>query len=203
MKTIKLLGELGKQFGTTHKLDISSPAEAIRALCAIFPKFEKWMIESQERGIGFRVLVGKDDVQKLDDIHNPSGEAETIKIVPVLAGAKSEWVSIFVGVALIAASFFIPGGFILTAGNWAYGATYASIAFGIGSALALSGVAQLLTPTPTVQNANSYEAAENKPSYSFDGPVNTTAQGHPVPVGYGKMIVGSAVISAGIYAQDM
>jgi predicted phage tail protein len=33
--------------------------------------------------------------------------------------------------------------------------------------------------------------------------VNTTAQGHPVPVGYGRMIVGSAVISAGIDVDEI
>ena len=38
--------------------------------------------------------------------------------------------------------------------------------------------------------------------YHFNGVVNTTAQGNPVPLGYGRMIVGSAVVSAGIYAMD-
>ncbi len=42
----------------------------------------------------------------------------------------------------------------------------------------------------------------NLPSYTFNGPINTTAQGNPVPLGYGRMIVGSAVISAGITADD-
>jgi predicted phage tail protein len=44
---------------------------------------------------------------------------------------------------------------------------------------------------------------ENKPSFLFDGPVNTIAQGHPVPVGYGEMYVGSAVISAGIVTEEI
>jgi predicted phage tail protein len=35
------------------------------------------------------------------------------------------------------------------------------------------------------------ERPENKPSFLFDGPVNTITQGHPVPVGYGKAFVGS------------
>ena len=38
--------------------------------------------------------------------------------------------------------------------------------------------------------------------HNFNGPVNTTAQGNPVPVIYGEMIVGSATISAGIYSED-
>ncbi len=33
-------------------------------------------------------------------------------------------------------------------------------------------------------------------------PVNTRAQGNPVPLLYGQMIVSSAVLSDGIYAED-
>ena len=40
-------------------------------------------------------------------------------------------------------------------------------------------------------------------SYTFSGPVNTTAQGQPVPVGYGRLIVGGAVISAGITTEEI
>jgi predicted phage tail protein len=46
------------------------------------------------------------------------------------------------------------------------------------------------------------DQAENKASYNFNGPINTTAQGNPVPLGYGRKIVGSAVVSAGIYSED-
>ena len=42
----------------------------------------------------------------------------------------------------------------------------------------------------------------NTPSYLFNGAVNTTAQGHPVPIGYGRLIVGSAVISASIVTTE-
>jgi len=63
----------------------------------------------------------------------------------------------------------------------------------------LGGVVQLLTPIPKGSAANT---AANAPSYVFNGAVNTQAQGNPVPLLYGRMIVGSAVISAGIKAED-
>ena len=56
---------------------------------------------------------------------------------------------------------------------------------------------------PTPKATEPSERPENKPSYSFNGAVNTTAQGHPVPVGYGRLIVGSAVISAGIDVDEI
>lgn len=46
------------------------------------------------------------------------------------------------------------------------------------------------------------QSPDNKPSYAFGGPVNSTAQGNPVGVLYGKRRIGGAVISAGIYADD-
>ena len=78
-------------------------------------------------------------------------------------------------------------------------ATYATIATYVGTSLVIAGASQMLTPTPPTPP----EAPENKPSYVFNGAVNTTAQGYPVPIGYGRMIVGSAVISAGIVAEEL
>ena len=46
------------------------------------------------------------------------------------------------------------------------------------------------------------DGPDNGASYNFNGPVNTTAQGNPVPLLYGEMFVGSATISAGIYSED-
>ena len=45
---------------------------------------------------------------------------------------------------------------------------------------------------------------ENTPNKSFAGPVNTIGSGgHPVPLAYGRVITGSATISAGMYASDI
>ena len=64
----------------------------------------------------------------------------------------------------------------------------------------LGGVAQLLSPQQRGLSAK--DGPENGASYNFNGPVNTTAQGNPVPLLYGELIIGSATVSAGIYSQD-
>jgi predicted phage tail protein len=72
-----------------------------------------------------------------------------------------------------------------------------AFAKGIGASLALGGVAQLLTPMPTVpQGADTQD--DPRKSYSFSGIQNTSRQGVPVPIVYGETVVGSVVISAGI-----
>ena len=49
MTTIILLGELGKRFGRRHKMAVATAAEAVRALCANFPTFERELLASGER----------------------------------------------------------------------------------------------------------------------------------------------------------
>ncbi len=70
----------------------------------------------------------------------------------------------------------------------------------MGGAMMLGGVVQLLSPQQRSLSAK--DGPQNGASYNFNGPVNTSAQGNPVPVVYGELIVGSATISAGIYAED-
>lgn len=189
MKTVKLLGELGKKFGKSYKLDIMNPAEAVRALCINFPEFKKHLIESEKRGVAYKVLIGKEAIGA-DDLHNPSGK-DVIKFVPVLQGAGGNGIfQTILGLTLVAVSFIAPSGlspFLLNA----------------GIAMTLGGVVQMLTPIPSTNTSDDNNQPDNKPSYTFNGSVNTSAQGYPVPVGYGRMIVGSAVISAGIVAEEL
>lgn len=193
MKTIILLGELGKRYGRRHILDVKTPAEAVRALCANFKDFAAFVSSSHERNVGYRVLNMREDVGE-DELHNPA--SRQISIVPVVAGAGGSVGKILLGVALIAAAVLVPGlGAVVLFGT----TTLATVAFSIGVSLALGGVAQMLAPQPESQGPQE----EQQPSYVFNGAVNTTAQGQPVPLGYGRMIVGSAVISAGISVEDI
>lgn len=204
MKTIILLGELGKRFGTRHCFDVRSPAEAVRALCANFKDFAGFVSSSHERNVGYRVLSARADVKE-DELHYPA--SQTITIAPVIAGAGGGGLgTILLGAALIGAAFFTGGASLAAGGFLAGGITttfWGGIAINIGVAMVLGGVSQLLAPTPKVDTGANKEDVTNNPSYTFNGAVNTTAQGHPVAVGYGRLIVGSAVISAGIAAEEI
>ena len=193
MKTIILLGELGKRYGRRHTLDVKTPAEAVRALCANFKDFAAFVSASSDRNVGYRVLNKREAVGE-DELHNPA--SQRITIAPVVAGAGGSVGKILLGAALIAAAFFVPG---LAAVALFGTTTLATVAFSVGVSLALGGVAQMLAPQP--KSIGPQE--EQQPSYVFNGAVNTSAQGQPVPVGYGRMIVGSAVISAGISVEDI
>ena len=173
---------------------MASAAEAVRALCANFPGFERELVASGERGVGYRVLAGRDALS-LERLHEPSGQ-QRITIAPVVSGAGGNGLGqILLGAALIAVSWWNPMG-------WAAAGSFLSQAtlYSVGTSMILGGVAQIIAPTAKAQDPS--KQPENQPSYVFNGAVNTTAQGHPVPVGYGRLIVGSAVISAGIDVDE-
>ena len=107
--------------------------------------------------------------------------------MPVVAGAGAVG-RIIIGVALVAFSLLLPG-----VGAVIGGALMTKIGL-IGGALILTGIAELLTPTPTI----SQDEGDPRKSFSFSGIQNTNRAGVPVPVVYGETLVGSVVISAGI-----
>ena len=222
MKTVVLRGELGKKFGRLHKFDLNTPAEAIRALSANFEGFQRELTESGERGIGYMVQIGKDAMASLDEIDFPTGQTEEISITPVLQGAGGGGVGqIFAGIALIAFAAITAGAGLIPGLGLGFGASTAFAIGSVGAALALGGTAQLLSPTisdisgtanslsPIRQrsresfSAVNNEIADNRGSYIFNGAVNLTAQGNPVPLCYGRMKIGSVVISAGLSVEDI
>lgn len=200
-RTVILHGALAKRFGKTHRIAISTPAEAIRALAANHSDFVSFLTDSQKDGVAYRVIVDKAPIAA-GELHHPF--SQNVHLVPVVGGAKSGAASLLIGAALIATAFALPalGAGIVPLFTVA-GSTVslAGISFAVGVGMALTGVGSLLAPQPKATDPA--ESPENKPSYAFNGAVNTTAQGQPVPVGYGRLIVGSAVISAGIQADQL
>lgn len=195
IRTVRLYGVLGARFGRSFRLAVSSPAEAIRALCVQIPGVERFLMESKDRGMAFAVFIGRRNLRE-DQLDDPPGN-DDIRIAPILTGSKSGGVfQAILGVALIAVAAIATGGVgaaFAASGVWGTAAM-------VGLSLAIGGVAQMLAPQ--AKGLGTSERPENQPSYSFNGPVNTQAQGNPVPVAYGRVWAGGAIISAGIYAED-
>lgn len=191
---VKLYGHLRARFGRVYRLAVESPAEAVHALCVVVPGFEAYMREHSEPG--YKLVVDKRPIATDDELQHPCGH-QAIKIVPAVAGRAGAG-KIIAGIALIAVSF-VPG---LNVAVWAGAATtFSSIAFNIGLSLVLGGVSQALAGNP--KGATPAERPENLPSYAFNGAVNTTAQGNPVPVCFGRMRIGSQVIATGLSVTQL
>lgn len=196
MMTILLYGALGRQFGKIHRFAVRSPGEAIRALSVNFPGFRRALID----GGAYRVLRGGRAALGVDDLRAPQSARESLRIVPVVQGARG------LGQLILGAALFMAIGPVgeFMAFEMEAGAAMTSFITGgmkaIGVSLMLSGVSSMLfSPVKT----QSTERPENQPSYAFDGPVNTSTQGNPVPVCYGRAVVGSQVISAGLSVDPL
>ena len=201
MKVVKVYGELKKRLGQSRfELDVATPAEAIRALCANFSGLQKWIIDSEQDGVAYKVKVGKEQIgeDNLETLHYPWSEREVFSITPVLMGAgKGGWGKVLIGGLLIGAalltggtSLTVTGGLFAGAGGWS---TVAAIAGNLGVSTTLMGIGELLSPTPPVP-----EEAETLENYAFSGVANVSRIGTPVPIAYGRLFVGSSVISSGL-----
>lgn len=210
-RLIRLGGQLGKKFGKTHRLVVADTREALRALCITLPGFESFMMNAHKDGVQFAFFNGPQNIG-LAEFATSKGSAD-IRIMPVIAGSKSAGgFQIILGVAALVGAFFTAGGTLglYTSALAASGATATLSATAVaavsgltmmGASMVLGGVMQLMMPQPNFGMSSS-QSVENKPSYAFGSPVNTTAQGYPVPVLYGEREIGGAVISAGIYAEN-
>lgn len=203
MKVVKVYGALREKLGQCRfEFVAETPAQALRALIANFPDLEKWLVDSEKDGVGYRVTVGKERVTEddSDSLHLPWSEREVFSITPVLTGAGGGGVGqILVGAALVAASLLIPAAAVGLTSMLGVGL--------IGGGLILSGVSTLISPTPSLSAGPSSRVgvrdkdAVRLESFSFSGIVNTTKQGLPVPIIYGRAFTGSAVLSVGIESR--
>jgi len=193
---ITLHGDLGENIGKQWSLCVNSVGEAMRAIEVLSKrKLYKYLLEKDKQGIKYRVLInGRDfisekpvNIEEIDTIKNSElmitfkeDSLKTIDIIPILEGSGSNFLGILgiiLGVILIVIGLF--------------GQPYLIVA---GIALLAGGVISLLTSPPKFDNYKDIQ--KSKASYLFNGPYNTTEEGGPVPVGYGRLIVGSQTISS-------
>jgi predicted phage tail protein len=190
MRDIVLHGPLGARFGERFCLDVRDAAEAIRALGTQLPGFREAIGQGSWHLVRGPLIGGSSLPQQ--DLTLALGQARELHILPAIEGAGGAFNAVL-GVALIAVAWWNPMA-------WA-GAT-ALMVGATGAALAVSGVMQM----SAVSAAGDYaqrERPDQRPSFLFDGPVNTSTQGPPVPIICGRVRTGSVVISAGMTAEQI
>ena len=223
MQRVILLDELGEQFGAVHEYHgLRTPVDAIRLLAINYPEFNKHLIESGKRGVGYKVIQSEAELT-LDDMLLPFGSKDLI-IAPVIGGSGDGWGQIITGVALVglAVGTFGLGG--LAGGGLIGGLGFktaglagvkAAVALGgnIGIAMTLGGISQLLaesTISTTGGGASTVDSgptsivrgSDGKQSYAYTGAANSVGVGATIPVCFGKALIGSHIISADIDVED-
>jgi predicted phage tail protein len=192
MTKVYLEGAMGKQFGREWELEADSVPEALRIIDANKPGVFNWIRDSLNNFPYYKVVCEYTDGRKEDldsDTLWATRKPESIYIVPVIEGAS-------------AGTRFVIGAILAVVGygtSWFSGPVGAAIG-NIGVALMLGSVIEALSPKPTQSDPS---ARKDKTSYYFDGPVNTSVQGVPVPLIYGKIRAGSHAISASLTIDQL
>lgn len=204
MREVHLHGALKARFGGPFLLDVAHPAEAIRALAVQIKDFKQTIHDGS-----WHILRGDLECASPCNVETlclQFGSLRELHILPEIEGGKKGGAGkailgvLIIAVAVIAAP--VTGGGSLALGSTAFTVLGSTVTFGqialFGLSLALTGVSQLLAPSPSKPDAGANEAPDRRPSFLINGEINTTEQGHPVPLGFGRFRVGSQVISSGL-----
>ena len=203
MTKVSVFGPLADHLGKSEwSFVLSSAHEVFQALEANTLKLVSFF--SNNPYLEYRLIVNGVDVSSDGQLFAKGIQLQSIDVVPVIraSGNAGAWLAL-IGIAIVALVLLVPTGgqsgwAALMAGNLSTGASFALT---MGVALTLAGITQMLYGS---QRTDALEKGDNKPSYLFNGAVNTYSQGNPVPVGFGGPLrVGSQVISVGIRSVDI
>jgi len=229
MKVVKVYGALREKLGQCRfQFEADTPAQAFKALCVNFPWLQKWLLDSAREGVSYRVMIGKEKINEDNYalVAAPWSEREVLSITPVITGAGGNFSAgaVGLGIGLIAISFLLPGAGLFGA-TGLFGAGQAGVVgvsslgvlsatawgtalSGLGAALVVGGIAMAISASPVQSDpaVNTFERGRDAAkfeSFTFSGIVNTAKQGLPVPIAYGRVFVGSAVLSSGLDVDQL
>ena len=175
MTQVYIHGILAREYGSNFELSLPNPKDVLEAIDCNRSGFIQRLVELQKEGFCYDIIIDKKRVtqeEHMTGVKNP----KTIDLVPAITGAGP------VAAGIAAIGTFLASGTLLA--NLALAVIFAAISYA-------------LTPKPEFE-ALEIEADASKSSLIFSNTVNVAAQGSPVPIGYGRLKVGSQVIQATI-----
>lgn len=179
MITLHLDGRLAELFGEKVSLAVNTAREAVTALAYQSKQYRQIILDND-----WHVFAGKGNDITEQELDMQLGDVTDVILTPVVQGAGSV-VNFIVGGALLIAGIFTGNPALMFAGG----------------GMILGGVVGLMMRPPKPETGQ-YDESDRKASFLFNGAVNTTNQGDAIQRGYGKMLVGSVVVSAALYAED-
>ncbi|MGR2671079.1 tail assembly protein [Acinetobacter soli] len=187
-KTIRFHGVLREKFGKEWRLEVNSVQDAMRLLAVQIEGLEQFLLNAHHNGLRFSIFIDKRQTLSEKEVDMNLG-TELIRIVPIVEGAGGGLIQTVLGVVMLGVGVFTFG----------VGTAVGMALIGAGAGMFVGGIAQMLMPKTTTQDANS---DGNRANHGFGSAVTTVAQGNPVAILYGEREVGGFIISAGQYPED-
>jgi predicted phage tail protein len=187
MTTVNLHGLLAKEYEKKFVLKLAKAGDVIRAIDCNRKGFLRRVNELKRDGLHYEIVVNGG---------NTAREIERIDLVPMIVGSAGVGAS------------GMSGGM-----NW--GGLFTNLAIGVGTAM----LSKALKPkpeqrpdvggtvttdtTPTNDDPVTFQSRAAVASMLFNNVSNLASQGEPVPIGYGRLKLGSSVIQATIKSFPM
>ncbi len=179
MTIVNIHGILAREYGNFFKLNLPNPKDVLEAIDCNREGFLQRLVQLQKEGLCYDLIINKKRITNGPDMDNIS-DANTIDLVPAISGSGPA-----MGPILAAIFPSLSGTVALKA-----------IAF-VANAVLFASISYALAPKPE-NEALEIEADGSKSSLIFTNTVNVASQGSPVPIGYGRLKVGSQVVQATI-----
>ena len=171
MTQVYIHGILAREYGNIFEFNLPNPKDVLEAIDCNRSGFIRRLIELQKEGFCYDIIINKKRVtqeEHMTGVKNP----KTIDLVPAITGA---------GPFAVFVAFLGSGTFLAN----------------LTLAIIFAAISYALTPKPEIEPLE-IDADGSNSSLIFSNTVNVASQGSPVPIGYGRLKVGSQVIQATI-----
>lgn len=186
MTNIKLHGIIAKDFGQGLSLSLDNVGNIMDAMDANNPGFIKKLNELSQMGLQYCLIIDGVITKERNQL-NKKEMPKQIDFVPIICGQG-------VVLAVVGAGLLVASGGV-------------GIAALIGGIFLSTGLSMLLAPKQDFGDAAQAESSVTglEKSFAFANKANMASQGVSVPVGYGRMRVGSLVVQGTIktYPQNL
>jgi predicted phage tail protein len=176
MTNIILHGILAKEFGQNFKIKIYKAKNVINAINCNRNNFIYRLKELALEGLNYTIIVDNKEISHLDEL-NSNLEPKQIDLIPVIIGSGP------------LAAVIVP---LVTS------ELFKQIAISVAITAITMGLQMMLAPRPEKPPQLTASSKALQESFNFSNRVNVASQGSPVPVGYGRLIVGAQVIQSTI-----
>ena len=216
MAKVFLYGSLGREFGEKWDFSIETPKEALKALEANTGKFYKYLFEKEQEGVKYNVVVNDRGMSNAEELAIGLPKNSEIHIAPEMEGSgvfrdlgnndafKYGMYGLGAGQLLGWAAGWMEGGMLDVGGDVWWNPVnitqgLSDISHEVGMALVIQGLIEAVIGEPdSPDKEDDTSAYKSTSSFIFSKPANNMIQGAVVPVGYGRLRVGSSVISSSI-----
>lgn len=192
--TVHFHGRLARLFGPTRTIGAERVSSIIRILLITVPGLREELARGR-----FRLLRGaaeRDDAITERMLDLPVGNDFELHIFPVAQGSGGRGIGkdilgAVLIIAAVATIWFAPEIAGATSAYFATAAAGAAVSVGmLGVSLLLGGISEAISPQPGLGS-----------SYLLSGQLNTSAQGAPIPLVYGRCRIGGILVSSSYSAE--